>query len=142
MIRGYNFPSGSEEKVTIDDYKVTEKMNLYSSNISGTILKRIITSDTSTYGYIINLPYKSYYIKNNKIYNASNTLLHTISNSNCLYYHNQALYSAKYSTSYGSTTVTCYIYKIDLTQTSLSQTTYQTFSLNTSPNGSDSGINF
>lgn len=30
MIRGYNFPSGSEEKVTIDDYKVTEKMNLYT----------------------------------------------------------------------------------------------------------------
>ena len=30
MIRGYNFPSGSEEKVTIDDSKVTEKMNLYS----------------------------------------------------------------------------------------------------------------
>ena len=30
MIRGYNFPSGSEEKVTIDDCKVTKKMNLYS----------------------------------------------------------------------------------------------------------------
>lgn len=30
MIRGYNFPSGSEEKVTIDDSKVTEKMDLYS----------------------------------------------------------------------------------------------------------------
>ena len=142
MIRGYNFPSGSAEKVTIDYNKVTENLDLYSSNISGTILKRIITSDTSTYGYIINLPYNNYYIKNNKIYNSSNTLLYTISNSNYLYYYNQALYSAKYSTSYGSTTVTCYIYKIDLTQTSLSQTTYQTFSLNTSPNGSDSGINF
>lgn len=30
MIRGYNFPSGTAEKVTIDDYKVTEKMNLYT----------------------------------------------------------------------------------------------------------------
>ena len=30
MIRGYNFPSGTAEKVTIDGNKVTEKMNLYS----------------------------------------------------------------------------------------------------------------
>ena len=67
MIRGYNFPSGSAEKVTIDYNKVTENLDLYSSNISGTILKRIITSGTSTYGYIINLPYNNYYIKNNKI---------------------------------------------------------------------------
>lgn len=30
MIRGYNFPSGTAEKVTIDGNKVTEKMSLYS----------------------------------------------------------------------------------------------------------------
>ena len=30
MIRGYNFPSGTAEKVTIDGNKVTEKMNLYT----------------------------------------------------------------------------------------------------------------
>ena len=104
MIRGYNFPSGTAEKVTIDGNKVRENLNLYSRSISGTILKRTITSDTSNFDYIINLPYNNYYIQNNKIYNASNTLLYTIPNSNCLYYYNQALYSAKYTTrSYGST---------------------------------------
>ena len=30
MIRGYNFPSGTAEKVTIDGNKVTEKMSLYT----------------------------------------------------------------------------------------------------------------
>ena len=142
MIRGYNFPSGTEEKVRIDGDKVRENLNLYRRNVSGTILKRTITSDTSNFGYIINLPYNNYYIQNNKIYNASNTLLYTISNSNCLYYHDQALYSAKYTTSYGSTIVTCYIYKIDLTQTELRETDYQSFTLDTLPNGSNSGINF
>lgn len=140
MIRGYNFPSGTEEKVRIDGDKVRENLNLYRRNVSGTILKRTITSDTSNFGYIINLPYNNYYIQNNKIYNASNTLLYTIPNSNYLYYYNQALYSAKYTNSYGSTIKTCYIYKIDLTEASLNQITYQTFELDTAPN--DNGINF
>lgn len=29
MIRGYNFPSGSEEKVTINGFKATENLDLF-----------------------------------------------------------------------------------------------------------------
>ena len=51
MIRGYNFPSGSEEKVTIDDSKVTEKMNLYSFRNQVTLDVNAPPSEPSGYTY-------------------------------------------------------------------------------------------
>ena len=51
MIRGYNFPSGSEEKVTIDDSKVTEKMNLYSFRNQVTLDVNTPPSTPSGYTY-------------------------------------------------------------------------------------------
>ena len=53
MIRGYNFPSGSEEKVTIDNSKVTEKMNLYSfrNQVTLNINTPHITTTPSGYTY-------------------------------------------------------------------------------------------
>ena len=42
MIRGYNFPSGSEEKVTIDGYKVTYPLDLYTHSYT-----LVETSDTN-----------------------------------------------------------------------------------------------
>lgn len=51
MIRGYNFPSGSEEKVTIDGNKVTEKMNLYSFRNQVTLDVNTPPSTPSGYTY-------------------------------------------------------------------------------------------